>query len=108
MRSHPSALTIFNVTARSLTIAASSVSSAYTDPSRLHEPAVATTPADLTQNQRYILDTALRVDQAGEVAANWIYKGQMAVLGRDHTAGPIIQVCQVHYTFIFNSPQRLL
>lgn len=52
---------------------------------------MATTPPDLTQKQRDILDVALRVDQAGEIAANWIYKGQMAVLGRDRTTGPIIQ-----------------
>jgi 3-demethoxyubiquinol 3-hydroxylase len=62
------------------------------DLSKLHEPAVATTPHNMTREQREILDIALRVDQAGEVAANWIYKGQMAVLGRDPTVGPIIQV----------------
>lgn len=62
------------------------------DLSKLHEPAVATTPHNITHEQREILDTALRVDLAGEVAANWIYKGQMAVLGRDPTVGPIIQV----------------
>ena len=41
--------------------------------------------------QRGTLENALRVDQAGEVAANWIYKGQMAVLGHDLVAGPLIQ-----------------
>ncbi|KAF8892696.1 ubiquinone biosynthesis protein Coq7 [Infundibulicybe gibba] len=41
--------------------------------------------------QREVLDTALRVDQAGEVAANWIYQGQLFVLGHDRTAGPLIQ-----------------
>jgi ubiquinone biosynthesis monooxygenase Coq7 len=52
---------------------------------------VATTPDDITTAQRDALDRALRVDQAGEVAANWIYKGQLLVLGRDAIAGPIIQ-----------------
>jgi ubiquinone biosynthesis monooxygenase Coq7 len=32
------------------------------------------------------------VDQAGEIAANWIYRGQFAVLGRDPRVGPLIQV----------------
>jgi len=41
--------------------------------------------------ERATLNSAIRVDQAGEVAANWIYKGQMAVLGRDPTVGPVIQ-----------------
>jgi 3-demethoxyubiquinol 3-hydroxylase len=67
-------------------------SSAYTDTSRSKDPAVATTPDNLSPQQREALDRALRVDQAGEVAANWIYKGQFAVLGRDHAIGPLIQV----------------
>jgi len=84
----PSALRIF---ARSVRTFATAPSSVYIDPSKRHEPALATTPDNLTHEQREILTTALRVDQAGEVAANWIYRGQMAVLGRDRTAGPIIQ-----------------
>ena len=51
------------------------------------------TPKNLTEAQREMLHAALRVDQAGEVAANWIYKGQLAVLGRDPKSGPIITVC---------------
>lgn len=39
-----------------------------------------------------MLDSALRVDQAGEVAANYIYKGQHFILGRDKATGPMIQV----------------
>jgi 3-demethoxyubiquinol 3-hydroxylase len=77
---------------RSFATVTSNASSAYTDPSKSHEPAVATTP-DITRQQRDILDAALRVDQAGEVAANWIYRGQMTVLERDPTVGPLIQVC---------------
>jgi len=33
----------------------------------------------------------MRVDQAGELAANAIYRGQLFVLGRDPKVGPIIQ-----------------
>ena len=47
---------------------------------------------DLTHVQRVALDSALRVDQAGEIAANWIYKGQMVVLGHDPKLRSIIQV----------------
>ncbi|KAH8102849.1 COQ7-domain-containing protein [Cristinia sonorae] len=65
-------------------------SAAYTDPSRHGELAVSTTP-QLTEQQRARLEAALRVDQAGEVAANYIYKGQLAVLRRDPLAGPLIQ-----------------
>jgi ubiquinone biosynthesis monooxygenase Coq7 len=53
--------------------------------------ATTTTPTGLSKAQQAKLDAALRVDQAGEVAANWIYKGQMAVLGRDPVTGPLIQ-----------------
>lgn len=65
---------------------------AYTDSTRAQEASTSSTPADLTDTQRASLAAALRVDQAGEVAANWIYMGQLAVLGRDRVAGPLIQV----------------
>ncbi|KAF8803575.1 COQ7 protein [Phlegmacium glaucopus] len=55
-------------------------SSLYLDPTRSDEPSFNTSPLDLTHAQQEALDSALRVDQAGEIAANWIYKGQMAVL----------------------------
>lgn len=72
----------------------SSLASAiYLDPSRSEESAVSTTLTDLTAEQREALDSALRVDQAGEIAANWIYKGQLFILGRDPSVGPLIQVC---------------
>jgi ubiquinone biosynthesis monooxygenase Coq7 len=51
-----------------------------------------TSPKALSRSQREILDSAIRVDQAGEIAANWIYAGQMAVLGRHREVGPLIQV----------------
>ncbi|OJA14935.1 hypothetical protein AZE42_09380 [Rhizopogon vesiculosus] len=62
----------------------------YTDPSKNQEPEASTSP-DISPEQRKILDNALRVDQAGEIAANWIYRGQMTVLGRDPRMGPLIQ-----------------
>ncbi|KAG8715117.1 hypothetical protein FRC11_005643 [Ceratobasidium sp. 423] len=54
-------------------------------------PATHETPSDLTRPQREGLEAALRVDQAGEVAANYIYMGQMAVLGSDPKVGGLIQ-----------------
>ncbi|KDR73427.1 hypothetical protein GALMADRAFT_141922 [Galerina marginata CBS 339.88] len=66
-------------------------SSAYTDAHRNYDVALQTTPSDLTDLERETLDSALRVDQAGEIAANYIYKGQMAILGRDKRVGPLIQ-----------------
>ncbi|EAU88127.1 COQ7 protein [Coprinopsis cinerea okayama7 len=66
-------------------------SSAYVDPQRAKEPAVSTTPDDITPEERKTLEAALRVDQAGEIAANWIYRGQYAVLGRDRKTGELIQ-----------------
>jgi hypothetical protein len=74
--------------ARTITYRASNF---YTDPSKNQEPGVSTSP-DISTEQREILDRALRVDQAGEIAANWIYRGQFAVLGRDPRVGPLIQV----------------
>lgn len=70
-------------------------SAVYMDPTKQIEIAVTQTPDNMTPEQRDILDKALRVDQAGEVAANWIYRGQMAILGRDATSGPLIQVCSM-------------
>jgi len=62
----------------------------YTDPSKALEPAVTSTP-EVNSSQREVLDSALRIDQAGEIAANAIYKGQMAVLGRHPQVGHLIQ-----------------
>lgn len=66
-----------------------------------HGETVSTTPSGLTNAQRASLDRALRVDQAGEVAANWIYQGQMAVLGLDREVGPVIQVRYSHSQLVF-------
>jgi ubiquinone biosynthesis monooxygenase Coq7 len=34
----------------------------------------------------------IRVNQAGEIGANWIYRGQLAVLGKDKEVGTLIEV----------------
>ncbi|KAG8941775.1 hypothetical protein FRC04_004092 [Tulasnella sp. 424] len=49
------------------------------------------TPENLTPRQRQVLSQALRVDQAGELAANTIYQGQHFVLGQDRKVGDVIQ-----------------
>lgn len=67
-------------------------SKAYTDVLRSDYFAVNSTPPDLKPSERNILDSALRIDQAGEIAANHIYRGQMAVLGHDRKLGTILQV----------------
>lgn len=74
--------------ARQLSTRASEI---YTNPSRAREEAVSASPQDITPEQRRVLDAVLRVDHAGELAANWIYRGQMAVLGGDRQVGPLIQ-----------------
>jgi demethoxyubiquinone hydroxylase (CLK1/Coq7/Cat5 family) len=43
------------------------------------------------QKTKQLIDKIIRVDQAGELAADRIYAGQMAVLGRTDV-GPTIQV----------------
>lgn len=67
-------------------------SKAYTDAPSSLANGTSGSPKDLTVQQKRVLDAALRVDQAGEVAANYIYMGQLAVLGRDRVCGPLIQV----------------
>ncbi|KAF8332565.1 COQ7 protein [Amanita rubescens] len=66
-------------------------SAIYLDPLRCNDLSVSTSPEALTAEQQRTLDSAIRVDQAGEVAANWIYKGQFHVLRRDQITGPLIQ-----------------
>lgn len=50
------------------------------------------TPTDLTSEQKKLLDSAIRVDHAGEIAANWIYRGQLAIFKREPMLGPLVQV----------------
>jgi ubiquinone biosynthesis monooxygenase Coq7 len=45
----------------------------------------------LTDKEREFLEPMIRVDQAGEVGAYYIYKGQIAVLGHDKKLKPILQ-----------------
>lgn len=49
-------------------------------------------PLRLSKEQREMLEEMIRVDQAGELGANWIYRGQYAVLGSDKKVGPLLQV----------------
>ena len=48
-------------------------------------------PTDKYKRSEEMIQRFLRVDHAGEVGANDIYAGQMAVLGRSEVA-PLIQV----------------
>ena len=66
-------------------------SSAYLDRSRGQDESTTSTPDDLSSSQRRLLEAALRVDQAGEVAANYIYKGQLAILRHDPATASLIQ-----------------
>ncbi|KAJ3050284.1 ubiquinone biosynthesis monooxygenase Coq7 [Rhizophlyctis rosea] len=67
------------------------LSTAYTpaEDSNPHQPP--STPQPLTQEQKDLLASFLRVDHAGELGANWIYKGQHAVLKSDPKTGPMIE-----------------
>ena len=75
-------------------------SAAYFDPSKGMDPSITQTPENLTEARREELHSALRVDQAGEVAANYIYKGQLAVFQTDPKYGPLIQVGLTHSKLI--------
>jgi hypothetical protein len=66
-------------------------SSAYLDRTRGPDVSTSSTPNNLSPSQRRVLEAALRVDQAGEVAANYIYEGQLATLRRDPVASALIQ-----------------
>jgi hypothetical protein len=72
-------------------------SSAYLNPSSGLDESTTSTPHDLSPSQRRLLEAALRVDQAGEVAANYIYKGQLAVLQRDPATAALIQASSRHH-----------
>ena len=67
-------------------------SSAYLDHTRGTDVSTSSTPDDLSPSQRRVLEAALRVDQAGEVAANYIYEGQLSILRRDPVSSALIQV----------------
>ncbi|KDQ18120.1 hypothetical protein BOTBODRAFT_155199 [Botryobasidium botryosum FD-172 SS1] len=83
-------LSSFPSCTRSLSSRIISSTSAYLAPSISGNPATSTSPS-LSPDQRQVLDSAIRVDQAGEVAANYIYQGQMFILGKDPATRPILQ-----------------
>lgn len=58
------------------------------------DPATQSSPKDLTLKQREVLERIVRVDQAGELGANYIYMGQLAVLsrGKDKRVADLVQV----------------
>ena len=62
--------------------------------SAIASAATTETPADLTPKQRQVLERIIRVDQAGELGANYIYMGQLAVLsrGKDKKVADLVQV----------------
>jgi len=66
-------------------------SSAYIDRISRPNESTSSTPDDLSPSQRRLLEAALRVDQAGEVAANYIYEGQLAILRHDPATSALIQ-----------------
>ncbi|KAK4048077.1 ubiquinone biosynthesis monooxygenase Coq7 [Microbotryomycetes sp. JL221] len=55
--------------------------------------ATTSTPSELTPEQQKLLEEIIRVDQAGEVGANYIYQGQHAVFKRrrDKRVADIVQ-----------------
>lgn len=65
-----------------------------TPPPQRDPAATSGTPLDLTPRQREVLEKIIRVDQAGELGANYIYQGQHAVFkrGRDKSLADIVQV----------------
>ncbi|KAG2236183.1 hypothetical protein BDF21DRAFT_490461 [Thamnidium elegans] len=56
-----------------------------------NSPTKAVSDRSLTKKEREFLEPMIRVDQAGEVGAYYIYKGQIAVLGSDKKLKPILQ-----------------
>ncbi|KAJ1557966.1 hypothetical protein HK096_004323, partial [Nowakowskiella sp. JEL0078] len=58
---------------------------------RLHHSDACTTAKFLSEDQRVMISRMLRVDHAGEIGANYIYKGQLAVLSSNKEVGPVIQ-----------------
>lgn len=45
----------------------------------------------LSRHRQQIYDRIIRVDHAGELGADSIYRGQMAVLSQDKVNGPVVQ-----------------
>ncbi|KAG0045638.1 ubiquinone biosynthesis monooxygenase Coq7 [Gryganskiella cystojenkinii] len=89
---HPVTL---STTSRSFTSSAQTCQESE-DPSASSSSSSASSPSShpplrLSKEQREMLEEMIRVDQAGELGANWIYRGQYAVLGSDKKVGPLLQ-----------------
>ena len=67
---------------------------AYTDDSPQKDPAVSSTPNGLDRCQTRVLNTTIRVNQAGDSwsSSQLDYKGQMSVLSGDSRTGLLTQV----------------
>jgi hypothetical protein len=63
-------------------------------PTQQLDPRATSETPELTPRQRKVLEEIVRVDQAGELGANYIYYGQHAVLslGRDTKVTELVQV----------------
>ena len=69
-------------------------SSAYTHPSSSINKAIHQTPDSLSAKDRNELESMLRVDHAGEIAANTIYQAQAEMFRRlgDHKTSRMMEV----------------
>ncbi|RPB13359.1 COQ7-domain-containing protein [Morchella conica CCBAS932] len=87
------------VSMRGLASDASAASSSSAE--KVHPPA-----RPLTQKERDFLESAIRVNQAGELGANLIYAGQYAIFKNDARLRPLIRHMwdqEVHHLNTFNS-----
>jgi len=62
---------------------------------------------EIEKVRKKLIDRIIRVDHAGEMGASFIYKGQMAVLGRSKIA-PLIQEMMDHEIMHLNKFEELL
>ncbi|XP_075242886.1 NADPH-dependent 3-demethoxyubiquinone 3-hydroxylase, mitochondrial-like [Convolutriloba macropyga] len=60
------------------------------------------------RKRREVLDKILRVDHAGEIGANFIYKGQLRALGKDSSAASVIQDMWSHEQKHLNILEQLM
>lgn len=75
-------------------------SSAYTHPSSSINKAIHRTPDSLSAKDRNELESMLRVDHAGEIAANTIYQAQAEMFRRlgDHKTSRMMEVSLWSYS----------
>jgi 3-demethoxyubiquinol 3-hydroxylase len=91
-------ITLRSCVRHSRTLTTAAPSAAYFSPTKASDPSVTSSPENLTPEQRETLHASLRVDQAGELAADYIYRGQLAILGRDPSCGRVIKASTRHVT----------